>query len=436
MKRMDIMIQAIFSHSTSTPGCLSYARGDKFAVLDASNDEWYEVKVEGGSIESGFVPKSHFSMPTPVGDLENSKLMKRECLGLALYEFVAVAADELSIRKGDFLKLLATSRDWYLAVNITSTGKDMGLVPMSFVSIDFLNVSEDISQLPSVREWKMANGGEASSNARNNSESSSSGDSTYSSINSSSPDVRSEPPVMIEDMQLPSSCIEDPFSISNTKIMRASVPSCAQRCDSYFIYQVAVELGNGEVYSVGRGYEDFYGLHQVLILQFPKEAGKLTGHNRTLPFLPGPLRQVSKDTSRKRRQELDRYIKELIRMPPHISNNLEVINFLRPNFADVPRRNLRTPPKRASLDAYNHNQQEAISKPIAKPRTTSMLPTARKETRAAMSRLKTVNLSPKADEMPKSAPILSPFNSKLSDHALIPALEKEQARSPDQIQFM
>jgi bud emergence protein 1 len=57
-----------------------------------------------------------------------------------------------------------------------------------------------------------------------------------------------------------------------------------------------------------RVYNDFYDFQVSLLNTFPREAGRQPPHPRTLPYMPGPAKDVDDALTATRRQELDEYI--------------------------------------------------------------------------------------------------------------------------------
>ena len=68
--------------------------------------------------------------------------------------------------------------------------------------------------------------------------------------------------------------------------------------------------------------------YELLILT--NVAGSLKGSKRILPFIPGKqvFRHSTKNLTLDRQPELDRYIKELIGLPEHVSQSSYVRRFL------------------------------------------------------------------------------------------------------------
>lgn len=60
-----------------------------------------------------------------------------------------------------------------------------------------------------------------------------------------------------------------------------------------------------------RSYDDFYDFQTDLLNAFPHEAGRVDGHPRVLPYMPGPAEVVNHEITASRQVELDDYLKRL-----------------------------------------------------------------------------------------------------------------------------
>jgi bud emergence protein 1 len=92
-------------------------------------------------------------------------------------------------------------------------------------------------------------------------------------------------------------------------------------------------MEDGRHWELQRLYQDFYDLQIQLIASYPQEAGT-TGGERTLPFMPGPVTYVTDNISNGRRANLDEYIKNLLRLGPHIVRGNLVKGFFAPRQGD------------------------------------------------------------------------------------------------------
>ncbi|RSL54599.1 hypothetical protein CEP54_009779 [Fusarium duplospermum] len=95
---------------------------------------------------------------------------------------------------------------------------------------------------------------------------------------------------------------------SGPHVLWAKVPAVYLDKESgeYVFIIEACFVGVG-VWELVRRYEDFYDLQINLLSQFPREAGN-TGDKRTLPYMPGPVENVTETVSKTRRINLDAYL--------------------------------------------------------------------------------------------------------------------------------
>ena len=93
-------------------------------------------------------------------------------------------------------------------------------------------------------------------------------------------------------------------------------------------------MEDGRHWELQRLYQDFYDLQIQLIAAFPVEAGTVKDTERTLPFMPGPVTYVTDNISNGRRANLDEYIKNLLKLGPHITHSTLVKNFFAPRQGD------------------------------------------------------------------------------------------------------
>lgn len=89
-----------------------------------------------------------------------------------------------------------------------------------------------------------------------------------------------------------------------------------------FWYLVNAELEDGTVRRLCRYYQDFYMFQHQLLETFEAAAGKIGGHPRMLPYIPGPLTHVNDSISSQRRAALDVYVERLVTLPPEISHSV------------------------------------------------------------------------------------------------------------------
>lgn len=115
--------------------------------------------------------------------------------------------------------------------------------------------------------------------------------------------------------------------------IKASVPRYCF-ADETFWFVVECQMEDGRHWELSRLYQDFYDLQINLIQENPLEAGNVKGHERTLPFMPGPVTYVTDNISNGRRANLDEYMRNLLKLGPHITRSNLVRQFFRPRNGD------------------------------------------------------------------------------------------------------
>jgi len=117
----------------------------------------------------------------------------------------------------------------------------------------------------------------------------------------------------------------------------APVKACVPRycfADDIFWFIIECQMEDGRHWELQRLYQDFYDLQIQLIATYPVEAGTSGSSERTLPFMPGPVTYVTDNISNGRRANLDEYIKNLLKLGPHITNGTLVKGFFAPRQGD------------------------------------------------------------------------------------------------------
>jgi hypothetical protein len=116
--------------------------------------------------------------------------------------------------------------------------------------------------------------------------------------------------------------------------MTARISSLAKTDRGDDVFVVNVFRSHGIRHKVYRNYRDFYSLQLSLISRFPREAGKVPGFARTLPFMPAPVPKVTEEVRRMRRVDIDDYLQRLFRMSANIKQCQLVVDFMRPEAGD------------------------------------------------------------------------------------------------------
>ncbi|KAG0233015.1 bud emergence protein 1 [Actinomortierella wolfii] len=101
------------------------------------------------------------------------------------------------------------------------------------------------------------------------------------------------------------------------QIVHATVESFHHEDDEYW-YSTRVELASGAVRHLYRLYDDFYNFHIALLEEFPVESGRVENQPRILPYFPMPLNVVTDSVAASRRNDLDDYVKLLVKLPARI----------------------------------------------------------------------------------------------------------------------
>lgn len=275
------------------------------------------------------------------------------------YDFSAERPDELDAKAGEAISVVAQSnREWFVAKPIGRLGGP-GLIPVSFVELrepqsgrkmteQEVNEAMDKGTLPKVEVWKKAtmdykqssiplgvidaipapsstpssynNGGFSNQQTRSGSTGGSGG---YASQHQNE-----EPPLEDEEDLLPPGIP-----------IQASIPSFHQETGEYWFrvdirYQPDLPNEYDDVLPqqvamvLYRNYDDFYAFQLDLLDTWPVEAGRekrdpndptpLLETDRILPFMPGPVDEVTDAVTVERRHDLDIYVHELIALadPP------------------------------------------------------------------------------------------------------------------------
>lgn len=134
--------------------------------------------------------------------------------------------------------------------------------------------------------------------------------------------------------------------------IEASVPRYCFADDNFWFIVVAV-MEDGRTWELSRYYKDFYDLQINLIQEYPLEAGNVRGYDRSLPYMPGPVTYVTDNISNGRRANLDEYIKNLLKLGPHITSGFLVRRFFAPRENDLE--------MNGDMATYRHSTNSAAS---------------------------------------------------------------------------
>lgn len=344
------VIKAKKSYRSSKATGISFSEGEFFYVMEESG-QWFEA-TNPSTGKQGLVPKKYFE----VFDKKRHSLTSRTSAELSgntmrpistrssadadphklgslysivLYDFKAEKPDELSAFAGENLFICAHHNfEWFIAKPIGRLGGP-GLVPVGFVSIIDIktgyatgnDVMEDIRsvELPTIQEWKNYVAKYKASNI---------------TLGQVEHDFQSNETIPEEDSQNYSAYPPSQHTGHSTKVHNeiadASIDSFRFEDDKYW-FSVECQLYSGNIRYLKRYYQDFYDLQVQLLDNFPSESGKLrdsTGQwtKRIIPYIPGPVPYVTDSITKKRKEDLNLYVKELIKLPPYICDFAAVRN--------------------------------------------------------------------------------------------------------------
>ncbi|OBA17281.1 uncharacterized protein OGAPODRAFT_46265 [Ogataea polymorpha] len=376
------VIQAMSSYIAQVPGELSFKSGDFFYVNQQvdHNDTYVEAHDPVRNIK-GRVPASHFKFfdktHKPTGESPSSsagaspmvpnnfspttsvkkKVSPQPSLyGRLLYDFKAERQDELDVSAGDSIIICAHHEyEWFIGKFFDKIGEP-GLVPVSYVQlfditskVPYSGSAKEIidrERIPTIEEWKAIKNRHKAS-ARSVGMAAQRNDLSRSSSANRSRATEPTPAYAI-DVNIES------FSCTNGK----------------YWYLVRVIFNNGVARSLCRYYEDFFNFHQNVLSTWPKEGGKFDTkdkRDRIIPFIPGPLMEVSESLCHKRLVDLDIYLKGLIQLPDYISKSVLVNSFFEIYDGDqeftntegiqrIPIQPLRSPPNMIILNKTDSSE--------------------------------------------------------------------------------
>jgi hypothetical protein len=104
--------------------------------------------------------------------------------------------------------------------------------------------------------------------------------------------------------------------------------------ENKFWFIIQAVLDDGRHWVLSRHYEDFYDFQIALLTNFPAEAGTAGTRKRTLPWMPGPVANVTDEITEGRRRNLNAYLKNLLEQPEYISRCSLVKQFFSPREGD------------------------------------------------------------------------------------------------------
>jgi hypothetical protein len=98
----------------------------------------------------------------------------------------------------------------------------------------------------------------------------------------------------------------------------------------HYVYKISVTWSEGSTLVIYRRYSKFFDLQVRLLELFPEEGGTKDPTKRMIPFLPGKKifgRSHVREVAMKRLNPIDEYCRNLVRLPPKVSECDTVLQF-------------------------------------------------------------------------------------------------------------
>eukprot|EP00834_Sanchytrium_tribonematis_P008569 NODE_1051_length_2447_cov_0.590290.p1 type:complete len:360 gc:universal NODE_1051_length_2447_cov_0.590290:477-1556(+) len=259
---------------------------------------------------------------------------------VALYDFEKESDNELKAKEGDkFLIVARANEDWFLAKPIETVGQP-GLIPVNYVEArdpktDSLIDEETLDALPTVEEWK--------NSARKQKQMTI----PLGSLYNDSRKITSAPVTNVTKKSTPSNPLPQQRQYHSHmpgqqlhknggaplgKINFASVIRYDETEPNVFEFVIKCQR-ESQYFILYRQYEDFFSLQLSLLNAFPDEAGKRSA-KRIIPYMPGPVDNVTREVTEHRLIDLDTYVRDLLRLPTNVSQSEYTKEFFRPREYD------------------------------------------------------------------------------------------------------
>ena len=298
--------------------------------------------------------------------------------GIVMYDFKAERPDELEAKEGEAIIVIAQSNpEWFVAKPITRLGGP-GLIPVSFIEIRDMTTGTAVEDpleavrkagVPKVEEWKKmaadykngsiplgklmggdlgAGGGGQAGLQQGMARMSLGNQSQNPCVLPFHMPINEEEKLTQRNrygqqngnaQRYPQQQAGNypPHAQQNSAPLLAAIKASVPRycfADDIFWFIVECQMEDGRHWELQRLYQDFYDLQINLIQEHPLEAGNVKGHERTLPYMPGPVTYVTDNISNGRRANLDEYIRNLLKLGPHVTRSNLVRVFFAPREGD------------------------------------------------------------------------------------------------------
>ncbi|KAF6736959.1 SH3 and PX domain-containing protein 2A [Oryzias melastigma] len=106
----------------------------------------------------------------------------------------------------------------------------------------------------------------------------------------------------------------------------------------HYVYLINVTYSDTTSHVIYRRYSKFFDLQMRILDKFPIEGGQKDPKKRIIPFLPGKVlfrRSHIRDVAVRRLRHLDNYCNALMKLPSHISQSEEVLQFFETKSEDL-----------------------------------------------------------------------------------------------------
>lgn len=109
----------------------------------------------------------------------------------------------------------------------------------------------------------------------------------------------------------------DPKSIKLCRVAKYSEFSKFEQSYDGDVFRIDLVLNDDRKIKLIKSYYDLYSFHKTILKQFPQDKG-INGSQRLIPPFPGPVSKMTESIAAKRREDIHRYVCDLLRLPAYI----------------------------------------------------------------------------------------------------------------------
>jgi hypothetical protein len=122
MSQYISLVKASYDYTASSEDELSIHEDQLYFLLDKSDPDWYKIQLKSDNDDepSGLVPATYVEEVPPIAT------------AIALYDYAATGAGELSISENELVYVLEKDEDWWL-IKTDADGGRVGLVPGNYI---------------------------------------------------------------------------------------------------------------------------------------------------------------------------------------------------------------------------------------------------------------------------------------------------------------